>query len=38
VIIRPIPPNHMSMCPPLVITDEQIDTMVGAIGDVLRGS
>ena len=25
VIIRPIPPNHMSMCPPLVITDEQID-------------
>lgn len=37
VIVRPIPPNHMSMCPPLVITEEQIDEMVGAIGSVLRG-
>jgi adenosylmethionine-8-amino-7-oxononanoate aminotransferase len=34
VIIRPIPP-HMSMCPPLVITDEQIDTMVSALRNVL---
>jgi putrescine aminotransferase len=34
VIIRPIPP-HMSMCPPLVITDEQIDTMVSALRAVL---
>ena len=34
VIIRPIPP-HMSMCPPLVITDEQIDTMVSALRTVL---
>mgnify|MGYP000057748308 CR=1 FL=1 len=29
VIIRPIPPNHMSMCPPLVITDEQMPEMSG---------
>jgi len=34
VIIRPIPP-HMSMCPPLVITDEQIDAMVSALRTVL---
>jgi adenosylmethionine-8-amino-7-oxononanoate aminotransferase len=37
VIVRPIPANHMSMCPPLVITDSQIDRMVEAIGSVLRG-
>jgi adenosylmethionine-8-amino-7-oxononanoate aminotransferase len=35
VIIRPIPPNHMSMCPPLVITDEQIDKIVSSIRKVL---
>ena len=38
VIVRPIPPNHLSMCPPLVITDGEIDRMVEAIGDVLRGA
>jgi adenosylmethionine-8-amino-7-oxononanoate aminotransferase len=36
VIIRPIPPNHFSMCPPFVITDEQIDKIVSSIGRVLR--
>jgi adenosylmethionine-8-amino-7-oxononanoate aminotransferase len=36
VIVRPIPPNHLAMCPPLVITDAQIDRMVEAIGEVLR--
>ena len=34
VIIRPIPP-HMSMCPPLVITDEQIDKLLSSIRVVL---
>lgn len=34
VIIRPIPP-HMSMCPPLVITDTQIDKIVSSIRKVL---
>jgi adenosylmethionine-8-amino-7-oxononanoate aminotransferase len=34
VIIRPIPP-HMSMCPPLVITDAQIDKIVLSIRKVL---
>jgi adenosylmethionine-8-amino-7-oxononanoate aminotransferase len=37
VIIRPIPPNHLAMCPPLVITNEQIDEMVAAFDAVLRG-
>lgn len=36
VIVRPIPPNHLAMCPPLVITDEQVDRMLEAIGGVLR--
>jgi adenosylmethionine-8-amino-7-oxononanoate aminotransferase len=37
VIVRPIPPNHMSMCPPLVITDEQVDRILEVFGTVLRG-
>lgn len=36
VIIRPIPPSHFTLCPPFVITDEQIDRIVDAIGEVLR--
>lgn len=36
VIIRPIPPNHLTMCPPLVISDDQIDRIVEAIGTTLR--
>ncbi|MEA2024286.1 MAG: aminotransferase class III-fold pyridoxal phosphate-dependent enzyme [Actinomycetota bacterium] len=36
VIIRPIPPNHLTLCPPLVITDGQVDQIVEAIGTVLR--
>ena len=35
VIMRPIPPSHLTMCPPLVITDEQLDTMVSALRAVL---
>lgn len=34
VILRPIPPSHLSMCPPLVITDEQIDKMLAAMWKV----
>jgi adenosylmethionine-8-amino-7-oxononanoate aminotransferase len=34
VIIRPIPP-HMSMCPPLVISDAQIDKIVSSLRNVL---
>lgn len=35
VNLRPIPPSHFSMCPPLVITDEQIDTILAALRKVL---
>ena len=35
VIMRPIPPSHLTMCPPLVITDEQLDTMISALRAVL---
>ena len=34
VIVRPLPP-HLLMCPPLVITDDQIDRMVAAMRKVL---
>ncbi len=37
IIIRPIPPSHLTLCPPLVITDDQIDEIVDGIGEVLRG-
>jgi adenosylmethionine-8-amino-7-oxononanoate aminotransferase len=36
VIIRPIPPHHLTLRPPLVIADDQIDQIVEAIGAVLR--
>jgi adenosylmethionine-8-amino-7-oxononanoate aminotransferase len=36
VIVRPIPPAHLTLCPPLVITDEQVDHIIAAIGAVLR--
>jgi adenosylmethionine-8-amino-7-oxononanoate aminotransferase len=36
IIIRPILPSRLTLCPPLVITDEQIDEIVAAIGTVLR--
>ncbi len=36
VIIRPVPPHHLTLCPPLVTTDDQIDQIVEAIGAVLR--
>jgi diaminobutyrate-2-oxoglutarate transaminase len=35
VIVRPIG-NHLAMCPPLVITDEQVDRIVEAMGSALR--
>jgi len=35
VSLRPIPPNHMSLCPPLVINDEQIDAIVDGLRAVL---
>ena len=35
VNLRPIPPNHFTMCPPLVITDDQIDTILAALRKVL---
>ena len=34
VIVRPLPP-HLLMCPPLVITDDQMDRMVAAMRKVL---
>jgi adenosylmethionine-8-amino-7-oxononanoate aminotransferase len=36
VIARAIGTNTLTYCPPLVITDEQIDTLVDTLADVLR--
>ncbi|OFW54272.1 MAG: acetylornithine aminotransferase [Actinobacteria bacterium RBG_16_70_17] len=36
VILRAIPPNSLSMCPPLVITEGQIGQIVQALDKVLR--
>jgi adenosylmethionine-8-amino-7-oxononanoate aminotransferase len=36
VIVRPLPPSHLLMCPPLVITDDQVDQLLSSIGRVLR--
>jgi putrescine---pyruvate transaminase len=30
VIVRPIPPNHIAFCPPLVATEAQIDQLISA--------
>ena len=38
VSLRPIPPKHLTMCPPLVITDEQIDAILAALRSVLGGA
>jgi len=38
VSVRPIPPKHLTMCPPLVITDDQIDTILAALRSVLGGA
>lgn len=35
VIARPLPGNVLAWCPPLVITDEQIDRCVEALDRVL---
>jgi adenosylmethionine-8-amino-7-oxononanoate aminotransferase len=37
VIMRPLQP-YLLMCPPLVITDDQIDQMVGGLRTVLAKS
>ncbi len=37
VILRPIPPNHLTFCPPLVISDDQIDTILSSLREVLTG-
>ena len=36
VIARPIGANTLAYCPPLVITDEQVDTLVDTLADELR--
>ncbi len=35
VILRPIPGGHMALCPPLVITEEQIDQLTNTMQEVL---
>jgi tRNA nucleotidyltransferase (CCA-adding enzyme) len=35
VIARPIGPDTLTFCPPLVTTDEQVDTCVSALADAL---
>lgn len=37
VILRFIPPNRISMCPPLVITDGQLDRILESLRKVLAG-
>ena len=37
VIVRAIADHSMTMCPPLVITDEQIDRMVDAFAASATG-
>jgi adenosylmethionine-8-amino-7-oxononanoate aminotransferase len=36
VIVRPLPPSYLLMCPPLVITDDQVDQLLSSISRVLR--
>ncbi len=38
VIVRPIPPNTLAMCPPLMISDADIDQMLTALDATLRPS
>lgn len=38
VVVRPIAPATLAMCPPLVVTDEQLDEVVGALRTALGGS
>jgi len=37
VILRPIAPNRLAMCPPLVITAEQVGRIFTALRRVLTG-
>ena len=36
VIVRAVPPNHLTFCPPLVITDEQLDRCVDVLERAVR--
>lgn len=36
VIVRPIPPLTLAMCPPLVISDADVDRIVSALADAAR--
>jgi putrescine aminotransferase len=36
VILRGLPPDNLLMCPPLVITDEQVDRLLSAMRKVLE--
>jgi 4-aminobutyrate---pyruvate transaminase len=38
VIVRPLPGNALAMCPPLVITDEQIDRLVDTMAAALTSA
>jgi adenosylmethionine-8-amino-7-oxononanoate aminotransferase len=38
VILRPIAPNRLAMCPPLVITEEQVARIFGGLRRVLTAS
>jgi putrescine aminotransferase len=35
VVVRPIAPTTLALCPPLVITDDELDEVVGALSDAL---
>jgi len=35
-IVRPLAPDAIAFCPPLVITDEEIDLLLAALGDALE--
>lgn len=37
VIVRPLPGNSLALCPPLVITEEQIDRVVDTMAAALAG-
>lgn len=36
VIVRAVPPNHLTFCPPLVISDEQLDRCVDVLERAVR--
>ena len=36
VIVRAVPPNHLTFCPPLVVTDAQLDRCVDVLERAVR--